>query len=73
MTGPLGELCNVDFGAVEQVLLVILDCKFVMTNGTRYIKLSALIDYGLFYCMNSSVAKRFGWAIKPINSPVAVK
>ena len=53
---------------------MMLDCKFVISDGIGDTKLLALIDSGvLFNFMSSLVAKHLGWAIKPSNSPFSVK
>ena len=50
-----------------------LDYKFAVTNGTRYMKLLALIDFSiLLNSISSLVATHLGWAIKPNNTPGAV-
>ena len=53
---------------------MMLDCKFAMSDGTGEIKLLALINSdALFNFMYLSMAKLLGWAIRPNNTPVAVK
>ena len=51
-----------------------LDCKFAMTDGIGNMKMLMLIDSSIsFSFLSSIVAKYLGWAIKPINTLVAVK
>ena len=53
---------------------MVLYCKFAMSDGTRDIKLLALIDSDASLSfMSASVSKHLGWARKLSNTPIALE